>query len=82
MVPQEERTVSERNVSVKSPVKKLRLAREAVKALGVRSGVRTGAVVNSFGYGNGGASLAASLGGPPKYTDPCIVLSGVDDGLP
>ena len=72
------------NQSVKSPIKKLQLSRETVKKLGVRSGVRTGAAVQSyiFNTGNGGASLGASASGPPRDTFACIIIGGGDNGLP
>jgi hypothetical protein len=62
------------------PIKTLRLNRETVKRLGVRSSVRTGAAVNSIVEisvnGNSG-SLARSGGLSKNGTIDCINLSAI-----
>ena len=64
------------------PIKTLRLNRETVKRLGVRSSVRTGAAVYSIDTGAGGNSSSGAKGGPPKYSvsDSAILVSIGDSG--
>ena len=63
----------------KMPIKTLRLNRETVKRLAVRTSVRTGAAYNSDGGNSGG--VAGTKGGPPKDSSSNLVLNSSDTGF-